>query len=227
MAKYLGLLTADARGKVGGVILSRAQGATTLKSHRTPKRPSSAAQQRHQGAMASAISGWRLLNSAQQQSWVSFAAGVFYTNSLGTTYSPTGQQLYTQAWINSGFNEATPPGTMPIDTVLPPSIATLAISWNPPNLIVTARTISGLYSGDWLLYASSVISPSVNYVRTRSMRCLGMMNGAYSYNVLSAYQAAYGQYPPLGSRVALKGLPVDGASYISGASLIVTATVTT
>lgn len=219
MAKYIGLLSADARGKLGGLILSRGQGATTLKAHRHPKHPGSSAQLAQQSRMSAALGAWRALTQPEQQSWVTAAAQFFYTNSLGTTYSPTGLQLWTQAYINSSRNFLTPPGTYPPFVVPPAPIMSLEI--NSPGYImgITAFGVSGAYAGMWILSMGRVLSPSQNYLRSLPVKWFDITLGATMPGQGPTYARVYGALPQSGDRVLLRALPIDPTTYVSGALL--------
>lgn len=227
MAKYIGLLTADARGKVGGIILSRSTGSTTIKGHRAPKRPTTILQQRAQNNILAALLSWRGLSVNDQQTWNIYAQGTTYTNSLGTGYSPTGQQLYTQAWVNGASTGFTPSPSLNPLTILPPPIFELAVQRPFGGLTVTAGTAFASYPSRYIFSCSCVISSSVNYVRSARMLILAAPTSGVPWDFSGQYITAYGVLPPVGARLAVKGLPVDEASMISGATTILPVDVTT
>jgi len=108
MAKYIGTLTSDARGKVGGLVLTRARNGTNIRAMAVPVNPATVRQVYTRGIIGAALSAYRQLTAPQQGSWSLFAALYTWTNSLAQPFTPTGLQLWTQAYVNAARF-----GTMP------------------------------------------------------------------------------------------------------------------
>ena len=225
MAKYIGLLSSDARGKIGGTVMSRSTAGTTLKGHAVPKKPTTLLQQQSQQGMANAITAWRGLTTIQQTSWVTYAAGVVYTDSLGVGYSPSGLQLYTQAFINARRVGAVPPATIPGLTFLPPPIFTVGLSYSGGALNITADTGTATYPSIYFASLSPPIASSVNYIRSARYRFLRYLIDGNPYSVATAYVRAFGSLPAPGQRVAVKVMPIEPTAFISGATTILAVTV--
>lgn len=100
MAKYVGLLTADARGKLGGVTFTRSAGVGTLRRNNAPTNRSSRSQQNSRQAIASVAYAWRGLTFAEQLAWNTLAGLTSWSNVLGQAYAPTGQQLFSSCQLN-------------------------------------------------------------------------------------------------------------------------------
>lgn len=100
MAKYVGLLTADARGKLGGVTFTRSAGVGTLRRNNAPTNRSSRSQQNSRQMIASVAYAWRGLTFAQQLAWNVLAGLTSWSNVLGQAYAPTGQQLFSSCQLN-------------------------------------------------------------------------------------------------------------------------------
>jgi len=216
MAKYIGLLSSDARGKLGGLIMSRARGATTLKAHAVPRRAPTPAQSTQRARMASAIQSWRNLTGSNQTTWAVYAASQVWTNSLGTTYSPTGLQLYTQAFINAAYFKATPPANIPPGTIQPPVISTIDISPGFATAEVVVNAFLGTYTGPWIFWISNFISPSRNYTKTISRAFMGTNPGGNFIIFGQQFFERYGNFISGTKTYACAALPVDATSYISG-----------
>lgn len=216
MAKYIGLLSSDARGKLGGMVMSRSRGATTLKAHTVPRLTPTQAQNVQRGRMASAIHTWRSLTGSNQTTWAVYAATQVWTNSLGTTYSPTGLQLYTQAFINAAYFGATPPANINPATIQPPVIITIDIAPGFATAEVVVNAFLGTYSNPWIFWISNFISPSRNYTKTVPRAFMGT-NATGNFIIFgNKFLARYGNYIQGTSTYACAALPVDATSYISG-----------
>lgn len=222
MAKYIGTLTSDARGKVGGIVLTRARGGTTLKSHSIPTNPRSGFQGANRSTIAASNSAWRSLTNANRTSWNLLAVQYLYTNSLAQTYSPTGQQLYAQAYYNaSQFGEAVP-ATAPAS---PPSVApitTCTIVNDGVVLNIIVFTAGVAYTGTWFVAMSFPLPPSINYAATRRRRFIGAKAGGNEITAGVAYTRTWGLIPPASSNFSLRFVPVDPTYFISGTPLVIT-----
>lgn len=220
MAKYIGLLSSDARGKLGGMVMSRARGATTLKAHAVPRLNPSLAQNLQRVRMAAAVGVWRTLSGASQTTWAVYAATQIWTNSLGTTYSPTGLQLYTQAFINGAYLHAKPPANLNPATIQPPPIIGLTLTDAGTAMNVTATGSSGAYDGYWLLWASAQIPQSRNYTKTIARKFMAAVLGGAIVDISAPYTAGFGRMPTPSNWYCLRALPFDPNSLISGTNNI-------
>ena len=216
MAKYIGLLTADARGKLGDLVMSRARGGTTLKSHSVPRRPVSQRQQSRQATFGAALFAWRNLTTANQTTWAVYAASLTWTTSLGTTYSPTGLQLWTQAFVNALFFGATPPANVPMGITPPIPCIGVGLGFSGASLDAGFADALGSSTSSWIMYSSYFISPSLNYTKTLSRRFLARGIATNSVFCGGQWGLNYGPLPTPGQQVALRAVPVIPSVYISG-----------
>jgi hypothetical protein len=221
MAKYLGLLSTDMRGKIGGLVASRGRSGTTLRAKVTPTAAPSKLQATQRTRMAAALQSWRSLTEFNQLSWGSIAAAQTWTNSLAQTYVPTGLQLYQQAFINAAYFGVVPPATAtgspstitPINAVQP--------AFSGVNATATAYDTAGTYAGSWILFMSAPLSPSVNYIKSISMAVMRSYYQTTAGNFYAQYISRYGNAPVVGAAVALRALPVDITNYYSGTPFLV------
>ncbi len=221
MAKYVGTLTSDMRGKVGGLVFSKGQSGTTLKANRAPINPASSYQQATRAAVASAASLWVAMSAYDRTSWGVLAAQYTYTNSLAQTYSPTGQQLFTGAVVLAAKCSSVPPSTAPATKPVITAITTLSIVNSSPDLLVTAYSGGSSYDGYATFQASAPVNNSVNYIRSTRLRFMGFIVTGNELFMQTAYIAAYGSLPPQTSSIVIRAVPYDGASYIAGTPLVV------
>lgn len=220
MAKYIGLLSSDARGKLGGMVMSRARGATTLKAHAVPRLTPSPAQNLQRVRMAAAIGSWRQLTGSSQTTWAVYAATQIWTNSLGTTYSPTGLQLYTQASINAAYFNSDPPENINPATIQPPPVIGATLLSTGSSAVVQASGSSGPYTGWWLLWITGQIAQSRNYTKTLPRKFMGAFEGASNANITTAFRNNFGHLPIQFQYYSVRILPVEAASFISGTTTI-------
>lgn len=224
MARYIGSLTSDARGKVGGHIHTRARSGTTLKAHGVGTNPQSNFQNSLRSVFGSAASAWRQLSQSNQTTWGLLAAQYTYVNSLGQSYSPTGLQLWTQAWVNAATLGATPPATAPVS---PPSVAPGAdfmaeIAFGDLNVGLSGS--GGFpYTGSWSVSLSHVIPATLNYTRGIRRRPMGAANLASHIICTAAWRRAYGRLPGADNKLAYRVVPFDPTYFITGA--VITGTV--
>ena len=225
MAKYIGTLTSDARGKLGGLIMTRARNGTNLKAHAVPVNPSSLRQVAVRGTLASAISAWRAKNGSDVNSWNFFAASYTWLNSLAQPYVPTGLQLWTQAYFNAAQFGTVPPatwsGTLP---VLDP-IVSMSVAGDGTFLIFLASDAFGSYTSSWLLYCTRSLPVGVNYVKHLGRRFIGKNAAGNEVIATTAYLAAFGSLPPSYGYVAFSAVGVDPVTYISAAPMVTVAQV--
>jgi hypothetical protein len=219
LAKYIGTLTSDMRGKVGGIVFSRGRNGTNLRAHAVPVNPATLLQVGVRGTLAASQNAWRLLDGIQKQSWTSFASFYLWTNPLGQAYVPTGLQLWTQAYVNAAAYGTFPPGTwsgtMP---VLNPVVG-LALTRSGYDLYCYASIAGALPAVSWILYASATIGANVIYCKKTSRRFMAAWSIGWSGEFSGAYVAAFGVLPPIGARLALRAVGVDPVTFVSATPL--------
>ena len=75
----LGVLFSDARGKIGGAVLSKWRGINTIRSRVTPANPQSVGQVAQRLALAICTASWKSLNATFQGLWNTHASGKRYS----------------------------------------------------------------------------------------------------------------------------------------------------
>jgi hypothetical protein len=219
MAKYIGLLTSDARGKLGGVVLTRGRNGTNLKAKGIPINSQTVPQQQSRYRLAASANSWRALTAANRTTWAVLATQYLWLNVLAQSYSPTGQQLYAQAYMNARvFGEyppATAPGTKPTVGV----ITSVQLVSSTGFMEWLASGSGGSYFGAWIIYASAPIAPTINYANSVPRRMIYYTATSNTINTSTQYPAIYGSIPPVFSNFAFKAVPLDYASFISGTPL--------
>lgn len=221
MAKYIGTLTSDARGKVGGLVLSRGRNGTNIRAHVVPVNPATNLQTQVRGTLGASQSAWRALDAGQRASWLAFATYFIWTNPLGQMYVPTGLQLWTQAYVNAAAFSTAPPSTWAgVVPILAPLVA-ISLTEVSYDLYAYATDSSGPHNAPWILYSSGAVSATVNYVKKYSRRFMFSSYSAAGVEFSGAYVGAYGRLPLIGQQLALRGVAVDPTTYISATPLTV------
>ena len=92
--KYIGLLSSAASGKMGGIVASHNRNGSYFRRHVVPVQSRTAAQRLVRNAFAAFSSAFKNLTAAQVAAWNALGTSVTLKSKLGTTYHPTGQQLF-------------------------------------------------------------------------------------------------------------------------------------
>jgi hypothetical protein len=216
MAKYIGLLTSDMRGKIGGIVTSRGRTGTTIKAKAVPAGQPTLLQNNIRVQVASATYAWRLLSNSERNSWGAIANTLLWTNSLANTFTPTALQLWTQAYVNASYFGTTPATTAtgyPSD-IVPIVSAELAVVG--AEVIALVSSASGEYTGSWLLYVSAAIKSSRNYTKTISRKNVAAVTDNGDINIAVGYLEAFGYRPTAGQITAARFVPVLNGTYYSG-----------
>lgn len=220
--RYIGTISSDARGKLGGIVATRARNGTNFKAHAVPTNAATYSQQTQRQAIASAVAQWKALTAANRISWQALAAQYTFTNSLAQNYSPTGLQLFTQAAVNSLYCATTLPATAPLT---PPVIVpcTLIELTNTGSALAASFFTGGTPFSGYLSYSlSSVISPTINYTKGIRRRQFFSNGGSDSADATPYWNEYYGAIPPAGSQISCHVVTADYASSISATPFVQT-----
>lgn len=94
MAKYVGLLTSDMRGKTGGITWSHNASGNFARRTTIPRDPKTPIQTRYREKLSYLSQTWRAFSPQVQSNWVTLASQYPLINSLKKTYYLTGFQMY-------------------------------------------------------------------------------------------------------------------------------------
>ena len=220
--KYIGLLSSAASGKLGGIVASHNRGGTYFRHHSIPVQPRTPAQTAVRNQLQGFSSAFKSLTQAQIAGWNALAGTVTLKSKLGTTYNPTGQQLF----VSCNKHLA----SININTILTnaPTIPSLPgfTSFTVANSstygyvtgITATYTPAPSASFGIQLRASSVLSNGRTFVGKSQFRTLAGYNPASSLptDLLTSYVARFGALPSAGS-IAYEVRYVDPASGFAGA----------
>lgn len=193
MAKYLGLLTSDLRGAIGGIVGTHGRNGTNLRCRVAPVRASSVAQNTSRTALASASSQWNAITSAARASWNSLAALNPRTNSLGQSFYLTGQQLWSLRQLYASYTGLTYSSTAPATYPSITTVAAVYVSCGVNPLSITVVATGGSYLVPALMSISRPLTAGTSYVGRSLCKYVGTTTGtALKFNILAAYEALYG-----------------------------------
>lgn len=228
--KYIGLLSSAASGKLGGIVASHNRGGQYFRHHSIPVQSRTPAQRLVRNALAAFSAAFKSLSASQISGWNALALTVTLKSKLGTTYHPTGQQLFVSCnkhLANVGITTqlSTPPAIPSIPgittfTSTPVGNGTTVTGWGlavtpnlPANFAVQVR-------------ATAVQTPGRTFVGKSSYRNVWGINPAPSQptnaTVFTSYIAQFGPLPAKGS-VAFQLRLVDPVSGFAGPPVAVTA----
>jgi hypothetical protein len=224
--RYIGTISSDARGKLGGLVFTRARNGTNVLAKRVPLNPSTPQQQQQRLTVAAATASWRNLTGTEQASWVNLALQYTFTNSLAQSYSPTGFQLFCQAWIgsnNAGTSfSTTAPLTPPVITVA----TSIELAIVAGALVASFYSVSTPFSGYLSFSLSSVLSATINYTKGVRRRQFYTNFGTSTVDCTSLYTGYYGALPVSGDLLSAHVVTTDASSGITATPFVQLVTVT-
>lgn len=220
MAKYKGIVWSDARGKVNGLVYSRNTYGVYVRGLSSPVQPQTLAQMLVRAHLQNLTRAWRDLTQAQRDAWNALAAQVTLTDTLGNTYNPSGEQLYTGLNMNLiliGEPTIQTPPPAPVEVPTPSQVTVTATGGGTPAL--TVAWAGGDANTSALIYATSTLSEGRNFIRPSEFRRIAIGSGAGSpaLNILTAWQNKYGPAPnPADGKVAVRVKLVDPNTGFAG-----------
>ena len=231
--KYIGLLSSAASGKMGGIVASHNRGGQYFRKHSIPTQPRTAAQKLVRNQLQAFSSAFKSLTASQVQGWNALALTVTLKSKLGTTYHPTGQQLFVScnkhlANVNITTQLSNAPAIPSIPgittfTATPVGSGTTVTSWGlavtpnlPANFAVQVR-------------ATAVQTGGRTFIGKSAYRNIWGINPSPTQptnaNIFSAYIARFGPLPASGT-VSFQLRLVDPVSGFAGTPVSVNAAFT-
>jgi hypothetical protein len=222
--KYIGLLSSAASGKLGGIVASHNRNGTYLRHHAIPVQPRTPAQRQVRNQLAGFSSAFKSLSAANVAGWNALAATITLKSKLGTTYNPTGQQLFVScnkhlAEIGITTMLLTAPTVPTIPAITAFSVADVGTISSPAQVTSMAASISPALPANFglVIRATSCMTTGRTFAGKSLFRTIGYEGVASSFanDFYSYYTARFGALPQSGIiQVALK--LVDPASGFAG-----------
>ena len=219
--KYIGLLSSAASGKMGGIVASHNRNGSYLRRHVIPVQPRTPAQRAVRDQFSGLSTAFRNLGSSTIAGWNALAKTVTLKSKLGTTYNPTGLQLY----VSCGRNLAqigVAIGNMVAPTIPTiPALPTLTMAQPGNGVQVTTMVITGLTSASStygaIVRATSVQSLGRTFIGKSKYRVTqaNAVASSLTADQFSSYTTKFGALPYNGTiQFAVKY--VDPASGFAG-----------
>lgn len=194
--KYLSALLTDARASIGGATASKNRSGNYFRARIAPVQPRTPAQQFIRAALSTLAASWRALTQEQIAGWNALAATIIRKDTLGNSYSPTGEDIYVgnnvaltlagQATITDPPASApTFPGPMAIAAsaaaTIPAFTVTTGLSAAPTGFLFNVR-------------ATKQLSPGISFVGKSQFRNIGTFPATdfASLDILAAYNTLFG-----------------------------------
>jgi len=220
----------DARGSVGGTVLSRGRGGATQRAKTSPTQWQSDRRQQSK-AILSTVSGiWQsTLTQAQRAAWNSFALVTPSTNVFGQTTYLTGHQWFCKCSINlliAGLPVNT--GAPASATVPGPITLALTVTHTGVDAVSLAYTDAGAPAVNYLaIYACQPISPGISYVNSLFRQIKIVLDAGSPVGIAADYIARFpGFVYSVGRKVFVLLAYMDGATGIMSPALIANAVIT-
>jgi hypothetical protein len=220
--KYIGLISSDARGKDGGNVASRNRFGTYLRAHVSPVQPRTTSQVANRNAFGAISSAWRGLTAAEVQGWNTLASTVTFKDTLGSSYNPTGAQLFMlmsrNLIRNGGSANANAPVAIPAIPALLTLTPTITVTGGAVTAISLAFTPTPVPTGvAMFIYASKSVSTGISFVSPSQYRFMVAVAAAADSPeaLLTPYTTVFGT-PPITGKINFRARFIDTNSGYSG-----------
>lgn len=230
MAKInFGTVVSDARGKIGGVVMSKNKSGAYVRTKVTPVNPRSPAQQAARANFADLAQAWSgTLTASERAAWTSFAQTFPRTNIFGNSLILNGLNMYVSlnaVLLQIGVASVASPPVSP--AVSPASWDTTWGSINTSALTVTETAISTDPTPYNYLFATKCLPPG-RAATPSDFRLIFTgpeLSGPGPINVFSGYNAKFGA-PIVGTNIYGLIATVAGESGCLSVSQPISGTVT-
>jgi hypothetical protein len=219
--KFTSSLISAGSGKLGGAVFSHGRNGQIMRRHAIPTQPRTNAQKAVRNQLAALSSAFRNLGATTIAGWNALASGVTRKSKLGTTYHPTGQQLY----VSCGKNLAAigiAIGNMAAPTIPTiPALPSFSITAPSPGATVTTLPLvfgAALASNFGIvLKATSVQSAGRTFVGKSAFRSVGAnaVASALTADLYGYFIARFGPLPQAGT-IQAEVKYIDPASGFAG-----------
>lgn len=196
-------LISEVRGAVGQVVFSRNTYSAYVRDRVIPANPNTVAQQTARAFVTTVSQGWSALTEPQRIEWRERAIDFSRKNIFGDETKLSGYNLFCKLNVNRvklgvGIS-ASPPFFDPPFIIKPSSFVvdtvgvTMVLGWTP-----AAVATNLLY-----IYATPGLSTGINFVDSE-YRFIKAVTSGTSNDIVTAYVAVFGLFPPAGSKVFVR-----------------------
>jgi hypothetical protein len=194
--KFLSALLNQGSGKIGGSVFSTNRGGNYIRAKVAPVQPRSVAQQSGRASLAALASSWRLLTPAQIAAWNALASNITLSDSLGNSYTPTGEGLYVGNNRSLVLNTESIISNAPISKPAFPDMVpiTPAAAATADTFVVTTGLTAAPTAQLFEVSATAMLSAGKTYIGKSQYRYIGSFAASTyaSLNIKTAYQTRWG-----------------------------------
>jgi hypothetical protein len=194
--KYLSALLTDARASIGGATASKNRSGNYFRARIAPVQPRTPAQQQVRAILATLAAQWRALTPEQIAGWNALASTIIKKDTLGNSYSPTGENLYvgnnSALTINGESPISDPPVSAP--TFPGPIMLSATATAGTPTFAVASALSAAPTGYLFILRATKQLSGGISFVGQSEFRSINAFPASdfASINALSAYNSIFG-----------------------------------
>jgi hypothetical protein len=228
--KYLSALISQGSASIGGATFSKNRGGNYIRKRVAPVQPRSSAQQAVRATLSALSGQWKGLGAAVIAAWSALASTITLKDSLGNSYTPTGNQLFvgcnaTLTACAEPVVTAAPAGTPAFPDMLPIAVTATA---GTPSLAITTSLAAAPTGYLFLIRATPQGSAGIAFFGTSKYRIIGHFAASMfaSINALSAYNTRFGALvagSKLSVRVTLVQISSGFESMYAEATIVVAA----
>lgn len=153
------ILDTPRSGSVAGVTASRNRFGQYYRTRAIPVQPRTPKQTGNRARFTAGSSAWRGLTDTNRTGWNDYAEQITRSGSLGSSYSPTGAQLFTGSSILALAPVSVPPSSLPDYVLGIQDMTYVDPTPGPEALTVTLTTTS--VNNTMILETSGPVSPGV------------------------------------------------------------------
>ena len=225
MAKLaLSGLCSDASGKLGASIIYRHNGQLMERTYTKPANPQTSYQTNVRTNWGMLQHLWQTITEAQRFSWKFAASQIKLSNSIGTKFTPTAQQLFmkcNQNLFSCGLSSV-PSFISPLpfcSLINPTAIFNSHHIFPPPhtdfNIIFPGQTSAANLT--YLIFCTNALSTGISNGK-KYLRFIGLLPASTSdsIDVLGMFSSRYGPAIGYTGKVFLKLIPIDNGSGFNG-----------
>lgn len=221
----------EARGSIAGNTFSRTRAGAIIRNRITPVNPNTAAQSGRRAAFQNVTDGFKELSKQAVDDWNAAAQNVSRLNALGETYTPSGKQLFMQAYLNRILQDpavdivATASDTLNaiVSNNNLPAMPTFEVDLVNTADVLTAITLDPIGAIDenathFIVEATPQLLPSITNAR-RYFRHIGVFGVADPVDIEAAYTAVYPgsvNAPTVGNAIHVRARAMNNTTGMAG-----------
>lgn len=222
MKMKFGALVVDGRGKIGGHVASKNRGGAYLRTKSSPANAQSVSQSAVRNRFTAFAQGWRSLTQAQRDAWNNAVPNYSRTDLFGDIRNPSGINLYQR--LNNVLSSigvaalSSPPLPSSVGIVsalsMTAAVAVPAVSLVLSNAVPAATALK--------IFATAPGSAGKAFVKGNFRLITTAAPAATTpINLLTAYNAKFGNTGAVGQKIFVKIVPVNNATGQMGSPSIV------